>query len=200
MCKDAIILFEKTQVSESLRMENMCDAYGFYWFTSFYYNALFKMDKESWKAQYVCSFPGEVSKARMYSKIILYKMKLYCIPLSADSIGVYDITSKECKSIQIEEPKKHGKIIYKENSKFFDAVCDNDYLYLLPHTYPAVVRMSFDDGKLDYYYKALADLELFDSPLTPCPEFYFGRFTQSAGKIWTFSNTCGNLCCFDLPE
>lgn len=200
MCKDSIMLFEKTKVSESLRMENMCDAYGFYWFTSFYYNALFKMDKESWKAQYVCSFPEENSKMRMYSKIVLYGMKLYCIPLSADSIGIYDIALNECKSIRIEEPKRKGEIIYKENSKFIDAVCDNDYLYLLPHTYPAVVRMSFSDGKIDYYYRALADLKSFESPLIPRHEFYFGRFTQSAGNIWVFSNTCGNLCRFDLPE
>lgn len=200
MYKDSFVLFERTQISETLRMENLCDAEGFYWFTSYYFNALFKMDKRNWKAQYVCSFSEAIFKKRMYSKIIRYGSKLYCVPLSADSIGVYDMFSNECKNIQIQNPEEKGKVIYREDSKFIDATCDKEYLYLLPHTYPAVVRMRFSDGHIDYFDKFLSELDFSDKNAKELPTYYFGRFTQSNENRWIFSYASGKICYFSLPD
>lgn len=192
--KDTIILNEKPYVPWPLKMENFCEAYGYYWFTSLYYNALFKVNKENWVAEYVCSFPNEDSVERMYSKIVVCKTKLYCIPLAANSIGVYDILSGESYSIQIAPPQNVNRsVLYRKESKFIDAVCEEDFLYLFPHTYPAILRLRFSDEQIDYLYDELSTRDGKKRNAL----FYFSRVVRLNNQIWLYANYTGELFQFN---
>ncbi len=193
--KDSIILNEKSYAPWPHRMENFCEAYGYYWFTSLYFNALFKVNKDNWLAEYVCSFPNEDTAERMYSKIVVHKAKLYCIPLAADSIGVYDILLGQCYSIEINNPKNvASSVIYRKDSKFIDAICEGEFLYLFPHTYPAIARLKFSDEKIDYLYDDLMRHDLGKRNSL----FYFSRIVRLNDQIWLYANYTGELFKFDV--
>ena len=58
--------------------ENLYDDGEYYWFTVWSYNALFRMDKKNWLAEYMGSFSNaKLSEGRLYEQIIEYDNKLY---------------------------------------------------------------------------------------------------------------------------
>lgn len=188
------IISENNYKAIPLRMENMCEAEGYLWFTSYHYNALFRMDKMTLLAEYVCSFPNETSVERMYSQLLFCDGKIYCIPLSANSIGVYNISDGSCRSVQINPPSYIGSVKYQENNKFFDAFFDDEYIYLFPNTYPAIVRLCISDDTLEYYY------DVINANACNKPAFYFGKGIKTAESFWVFNNSNHCLCKFIRDE
>ena len=68
--------------------ENLYDDGEYYWFTVWSYNALFRMDKKSWLAEYMGSFSNaKLSESRLYEQIIEYDNKLYFTPGLATKIN-----------------------------------------------------------------------------------------------------------------
>lgn len=187
------IFIENSTDGEILRMENMCEANECFWFTSYNYNALFKMRKSEYEAQYVCSFPNEESKKRMYSSIFSYGSKIYCIPLSANSIGIYDYEKEEAVSIEIRKPNSFGNIIYNKDSKFFTGYLDNNYLYMFPHTYPAVVRLNIESFEVEYFDAEMKKIDAYKKQ----NGFYIAHIAVLNGKQWVISNASDKLYQFD---
>ncbi|MDE7430599.1 MAG: LicD family protein, partial [Lachnospiraceae bacterium] len=65
--------------------EELYDDGEYYWFTSWNYNALFRMDRESWSVEYIGSFPDEAPNGfRLYSSILEYNGRLYFTPCRAN--------------------------------------------------------------------------------------------------------------------
>lgn len=191
------MLFKENEIRPlHLKMENMCEEGDTLWFTSFYFNALYRMKKNDWRTTFVCSFPGEKASLRMYSKIVAHSDKFYCIPYSADSIGVYDAGTDECKSLKIDVPTISGGVNYKPDAKFFDAYCDDRYLYMFPHTYPAVIRLNFANHKIDYFYDILTEIEkdIVDD------NFYFSKISNFGDKKIIFCNASKKIYFFDSSE
>lgn len=184
---------ENNTESEVLRMENMCEANECFWFTSSNSNALFKMEKSGHRVQYVCSFPKEESKRRMYSSIFSYGSKIYCIPLSANSIGIYDYEKREAVSIGIRKPSKFGNIIYDQDSKFFTGYLDNNYLYMFPHTYPAIARLNIRTFEVEYFNAEIKKIDAYKKQ----NGFYIAHIALLNGEKWVISNASGKLYQFD---
>jgi len=179
--------------TDSLQMENMCESNGCLWFTSYHYNALFQMRKNEYRAEYVCSFPKEKSKRRMYSSIFSYRSKIYCIPLSANSVGIYDQEKGEAVSIEIKKPSSFGNIIYNQDSKFFTGYLDNNYLYMFPHTYPAIVRLDIESLEVEYFVTAMPRIDANEKQ----NGFYISQIVVLNGVKWTISNAANKLYQFD---
>lgn len=192
-----LMFFEEKKIKPlNLKMENMCEVGDSLWFTSFYFNALYKMNKNDRRPTFVCSFPGEKVNLRMYSKIVVHGDKIYCIPYSADSIGVYDVEREECKSLKIDAPTISDGVNYKPNAKFFDAYCDDRYLYMFPHTYPAVIRLNFADHEIDYFYDILTKIkkDIFED------NFYFSKIGNIEDKKIMFCNASKKIYFFDSSK
>ncbi|MCI9487776.1 MAG: hypothetical protein HFI64_12600 [Lachnospiraceae bacterium] len=191
------MLFKEKEIKPlHLKMENMCEKGDTLWFTSFYFNALYKMKKIDVRTTFVCSFPEEKASLRMYSKIVAHGDVFYCIPYSADSIGVYDAERAECKSLKIDMPTMSGGVNYRPDAKFFDAYCDDKYLYMFPHTYPAVVRLNLANHEIDYFYHTLTEMEkdiVNDN-------FYFSKICDFGDKKIMFCNASKKIYFFDSSK
>ena len=61
----------------ALAFENLIEAQGIFWFTSYNFNALFKMDMQTWKAEFVGVLQMKTRMVPGYTAIISHEGKLY---------------------------------------------------------------------------------------------------------------------------
>lgn len=118
------------------------------WFFSDNFNSLFKMDVDTREVKLVGIFPNEKYKGtKLYSSIILINNKIYCIPLNAKSIGVYDIDDNKFSHILIDkailECEKGG--YYYSSVKVY-----KNYLFIFPFYCSYIIRLNLDNHNIDY--------------------------------------------------
>lgn len=128
--------------------ENLYDDGEYYWFTVWSYNALFRMDKKSWLAEYMGSFSNaKLSESRLYEQIIEYDNKLYFTPGLATSIGVYDKKSGNFSNIDysvLQSDKTEGAI----ELDFYPASKYNGCIYFFPHQKDYILKLEVKTGKI----------------------------------------------------
>ncbi|MDR1688161.1 MAG: CDP-glycerol glycerophosphotransferase family protein [Clostridiales bacterium] len=126
------------------------------WASSMICNALFRVSKEVWQAEYVGSFPKEeMKKHSLFRSVIKIEDKLVFCPFSAKSIGIYNLTNGEFSGISLEDTKSRNYIQYNSYSKFSAFVkCNND-VWMFPATYPKIVKLSVENGNLEYFTVSL---------------------------------------------
>lgn len=113
------------------------------------FNALFKVDLKTGDCTYISLFPEEhVNKRRLFIKAIYVNEKIYFIPASASAIYVFCPTANAFERIEIEENIDDKS--YNANAKFADAfICENT-IYILPATYPAIIKLDCKKNTLEY--------------------------------------------------
>lgn len=128
--------------------ENLYDDGEYYWFTVWSYNALFRMDKKNWLAEYMGSFSNaKLSEGRLYEQIIEYDNKLYFTPGLAKSIGVYDKKSGNFSNIDysvLQSDKTEGAI----EMDFYSASKYNGCIYFFPHQKDYILKLEVKTGKI----------------------------------------------------
>ena len=128
--------------------ENLYDEGEYYWFTVWSYNALFRMDKKNWLAEYMGSFSNaKLSEGRLYEQIIEYDNKLYFTPGLAKSIGVYDKKSGNFSNIDysvLQSDKTEGAI----EMDFYSASKYNGCIYFFPHQKDYILKLEVKTGKI----------------------------------------------------
>lgn len=87
---------------------------------------------------------------RYYSSAIYYKDKVYFIPSASSEILVYDPTDNKMERIQLKIIEGNPGS-YSRNNNFSDAVVYDKYIFLIPCTYPGVVRLDTSDNSLSYF-------------------------------------------------
>jgi len=121
-----------------------CDDGENLWFFSDVYNALFRMDKNTWEAEYVGSFPSEKPFSfALYRKSCIANGKIYFPPYNANEIGVYSI-----------EENVFYKIPYRSKeykTAFNEAVTYGEYVFFIPYTYPSIMRINTSTNEITYY-------------------------------------------------
>lgn len=120
------------------------------WFTSIEYNALFKMNKQTTKMEYVGSFPNEYwGVYRLYTSINEYEGMLFFTPCAAYEIGIYDKNNKQFKKVNIGLSKQDNDISkIKYGKKFISGFIYNDTLILIPCCYDKTVFYDILNDKL----------------------------------------------------
>ena len=150
---------------------NLYDDGTYYWFTSNYFNALFKMNRQTWEAEYVGSFPNEKTLGSyLYASISACNGKLYFTPLRANEIAVYDPTKKEFEKIRIDNPKVKSKVEYFSENKFFASAQYKKWIFFIAFRYPAFVRYDTVTGQLDYFSDWVNQLDIM---ITECNDDFF---------------------------
>ncbi|MDR1961320.1 MAG: hypothetical protein LBQ16_03465 [Gracilibacteraceae bacterium] len=134
----------------SLDFENMHDDGKYFWFTAIHFNGLFRMDKETWKTEYMGSFPGEdPAGVRLYGGMAEHEGKLYFAPMAAREIGIYDMEGGTFWKIQIPEMK--AKQEWGDSLKFCSVVRHNSCLFFVGCAWPAFLRYDTVSGKTDIF-------------------------------------------------
>lgn len=148
-----IIILKRYNVTEYLSFEavavvNEEEVYG----ASYDFNALFKLDIKTGSCKYMAMFPYErIESRRLYVSAIVVEENIYFIPTAADNIDVYNTVTGEFTIIPIRSVDKTKYSGYSRAQKFFAATQYKKYIYMLPATYPGIVRIDTTDNTLECF-------------------------------------------------
>ncbi len=155
---------QETNIGNTWNHIDMFDIFDdgkYLWFTTVDYNALFKMNKYTFCAEYAGSFPDEdLYGYRLYTSINERDGKLFFTPCSAHEIGVYDMKNERFSKIDIGIPRNVNDISdAKYSKKFISSFISNNILILIPCCYNRVVLYDIATGKVlfrndlfEYFY------------------------------------------------
>jgi hypothetical protein len=150
MIQDANILPENRR-GDAFFFESCHDDGAHIWFCAYWFNALFKCDKETWTAEYIGSFPGERSDGvRLFSDVAACGDKLYFAPMTADAAAVYDMKKNAFGRIDLAPVDAEKYPDYSPYAKFGQIVSAGGGLFLIPGFYPAIVRIDARTNAVSY--------------------------------------------------
>jgi hypothetical protein len=168
-----------------------------FWFTAERFNALFKMDKQKWAAEYMGSFPKEMSWWGLYREVIEHDGKLYFTPLRADEIAVYDIAAGRFEKISFAESKNCiKKNDYTPQVNFCAAAAYGKYIFFIGHGYPAIMRLDTESGHLDYFTDWVEPLD----KISDGDGYYFYHSCVSGNKIFLPALNANAVAVFDMDK
>lgn len=87
--------------------------------------------------------PGDEMCALAYNKILKHQNKLVFVPFGAEEVAIFDIEEEVFTKIKLPE------WAYQNFHKFDNGFIKKNYIYLVPGTYPYVVRINIDNYKLE---------------------------------------------------
>lgn len=110
------------------------------------YNALFKIDLDTGNCTYIMLFPEEkLNGVRLFVKANRINKKIYFIPASAKKVAVYDMETGNMDNIMIDLPERDKYPHYNPSRKFNGSVVFDKYLFMVPCTYPGIIRIDTDN-------------------------------------------------------
>lgn len=146
-------------LDQALITENIYDDGDSFWFTGFDYNALFKMDKNSLKAELTGTFPNErFVWQRQYISTVRYNKKLYFVPFTANEVAEYDMEHEIFGKISVDA---FDEGMYRTGGcdKFFGALVLNDKIYFIPFYYPGILCYEPKSGILTCFTDWIEEIE-----------------------------------------
>lgn len=142
-----------------LTFENIYDDGQYFWFTELEYNGLFQLDKQSFQAKFMGTFPDEgFFWKRLYSSIVRCGTKLYFAPNSAKEIGCYDSETKIFTKTPVSVPDKDNHQPW-EFLKFSKVAVQEENIYLIPYHYPGILCYNTVTEKLSILDDWVDDIE-----------------------------------------
>ncbi len=156
--KDDQILKDKVKIT----IRDTVYTEGKVWFCPEEFNSLFSMDINTREVKLVGLFPQEPYRGlNLYSSIKLINNKIYCIPLNAKSIGVYDINMNKFAHILIDRAIAECK---RKGYYYSGAIEYKKYLFIFPFSCSCIIRLDLDNYNVDYisdWYEEVRT-EIFD--------------------------------------
>jgi hypothetical protein len=183
LCAGKPVMLQDYSVNQenlTLTFENLYEDTDHFWFTSYHFNALFRMDKQTWETEYMGSFTDEKRQGwRLYGPITAYGGNLYFAPILAGEISEYN---PECNTFrQLGSLSLHKKINAHDwkGPKFLNAVKYKDYLFLIGCFYPAIIRIDLPTGEADFFTDWLEPLK----KLMAVDDGYYFRSACAVGPL-----------------
>ncbi len=113
------------------------------WFVPEEASILCKYDLNQERIVHIWLIPGDAMRALAYNKILKYQNKLVFIPFGAEEVAIFDIEEEAFTKIKLPEEA------YQNFHKFDDGFIKDNYIYLIPGTYPYVLRINMNNYKLE---------------------------------------------------
>lgn len=139
--------------------------------------------------------PVELKRGDDFADLLKVGQKLYLIPKGADRMLIYDIFAGMWEDVLIRIPEKGG--IYKPNQKFSTAVAYQEYLYLFPCFYPAIVKYHLLTGETEYLYGCMDVLNGYPAEET---KGMCDQLTTAESRVVFFSKRYGMLLQFEMES
>ena len=115
-------------------------------------NGLYRVDINSGKCLFINLFEGEyINKKRLHCSAEWIGDKIYFIPGSAQNVSIYDLKNGKIETINIPKPSKKKYPFYKLQYKFVGAVQCRNYLWLVPATYPGILKLNLLNNEIKVY-------------------------------------------------
>jgi len=129
-----------------------------FWVIMLRFNALFKINKKSFKAEYKGSFPDEqVTLPCLYIGVAFYNGKLYFSPYNAKEIAGYDIDTDMFFKIRIPWLKSSC-----ESVRFISLFQYSSYIFFVGEN-GVIVKYSPDEEEWQYFYCLVGDNDILFS-------------------------------------
>ncbi len=123
------------------------------------FNAVFKIDLDTEKCRYIGMVPNEkIDGKRLYTQACFTGEKIYFIPAAAKEIAMYDLINEKISKIKFNMTFENASM-YKKDKNFNGAVMYGKYIFMVPCTYPAVVRINTEDNSISYFANDLENKE-----------------------------------------
>ncbi len=146
--------------ANNLTFESCCEAEGKLWFFANEFNALCNMDVNNYEVNYISSIPSEdIFTKYLCASIQYFQGKLFLIPRAAKCISVFDIKKNEFEEIEISVPVQYDANLYVDWLKFISSIIADDWLYMIPRSYPAIIEMNLHTYELVYHIQWLFDIK-----------------------------------------
>lgn len=119
----------------------------YYYFSAWWGNGLFRLHKNSDRAEYVSHIPimGNRNRMLLYSAITHYKGRLFLIPALAKDIMIYNLNDGTWEHISVSR-----EYALDHYGLFGSAVRQGDILWLVPLNFYAVGRLDLRTCELTY--------------------------------------------------
>ena len=192
-----VIIQKANNNADYLTFDNVLDDGDYFWISASNINGLFKVNKKNLRAKYMGSFCGETISGRLFTEIIKHDDNLYFIPYAANAIAVYNVKTNEFSSVELKAPDGIIQSQYNPKTKFAFAALYQDFLYLFPKTYPAIVKYNCTTMEVEYLSEPMNLLNK-----NPCDEIY-GYFQNgyiSGQYITMFSSRVKRIVRFDMEQ
>lgn len=169
--------------------EAICNYQGFYYFVFMQEPALCRMNPETLECKLLYRFYEGERSGRLYRKIIPYQNRLFLVPFLSDQIAVYDIDMKEIHFIRVNE--NYVDVRWQEtlvSSKFEDALVQGKFLYMIPHSYHAIIKMDMERLILEEIPLGRRGTEIFN--------YCIGSACLQDNKVFFPIYSEGSICTF----
>jgi hypothetical protein len=181
--------------ADALLFESCYDDGEYIWFAAYWFNGLFKCDKETWVAEYLGSFPGEkFDGMRLFGGVAECGGKLYFSPYRAEEIAVYDMESGAFERIGLRVIDAKRFKHYNATCKFSHAISRDGFVFLIPGTYPAIVRIDSGTYETAYIDNWIQDYE----SCCPDPTWYFYGTATVGGKLYVMPCLADGIVIVDI--
>ncbi|MFC5528949.1 hypothetical protein [Cohnella yongneupensis] len=135
---------------------------GYWWLSLQFGDSLMRLDKQTKKMDFISLIPDErYCGWTLYSDSILCGQKLFLAPAAANEIASYDTVTGEWEKIPFELNVPASDNLYFPVYKFSGIKRHKQWLFIIPSTYPAIIRYNLETGELDYVTDWVIPLEKY---------------------------------------
>ncbi|MBM7566467.1 hypothetical protein [Paenibacillus sacheonensis] len=142
-------LESSTLADGNVLLNTVHDDGEYLWGSTYNFNGLFRVDKSTMIAEYMGIF-AEDNVQYLYLDCVERDMKLYFAPYYADYIGIYDKVKHAFGKLEFHHKERLKWLRSGENEFFNRVVHYQQYLFFVPHMYPAIIRYDTESGELTY--------------------------------------------------
>lgn len=136
---------------EAVAQTNETDAIGIAYET----NGLFSLNLANRTCEYKQMIQGEAPMGkRLYVAAVVSDKKVYFVPASAKEIAVYNTDSNTISKLSFRIPEDDN---YNPKKNFSGAVCFGNFIFMVPWTYPSVIRIDTMDDSIEYFDEWVSD-------------------------------------------
>lgn len=154
-------------------------------------NGLYKVNMSTGECEYLCLFKKEVINGRrLHCQAVWIDSKIYFIPGAAKNIAVYTPDSNRMEYIEIPRPTPQKYTFYKANFKFIRAIKRENDLWLIPCSYPGIIKFNILNDEINLYDNWIAEDEYF---------FRLGIYVEN-NKIIAANGKNNAVLLFDLER
>lgn len=149
MINREILIFETIAVKDNI-------GYG----SDYNRNGLFQVDLTTGQSEYIGVFESELmNRQRLHCSALYIDDRIYFIPGSGNYIDIFYPDSNEQETVEIPLPKYKQYSFYDSQYKFVTAIKRGNVLWLIPVTYPGVVKFDILTKEITVYNDWLEDDE-----------------------------------------
>lgn len=142
---DTVMWNKKLWFSDCIRVDDKI------WFASGNYNGLYCYDITDHKVEWIADFPEELFNVeQLFFKTRIYKDNLIFIPLDAEDVHIFNLTSKQFTKIGIPRIPP---------ARFTDGRVFGKYLYLFGCRYYGILRVDLESKKIETVDGVLEQIE-----------------------------------------